>query len=501
MAYNCLMTAVVEKRIVRFAWIVPTVFYASTMSHTMGYVDAALVLRNAYFWSLSAWVNNHGLFSLLGWLWMKALPFGTEFFRLNLLSMLFGAATTYFIFLACREYTKRLWISSAVAFALMTSHSLWWHSTMIEVYTLNTLLLALIFFSIARYYSNGRKGWLYTALLFWGLGVSNHILMALLAPTFVLLVIFERRSLTARDVLVGIACLLAGLAIFLAGFIRSYLLHRSLGMVLNLVTGGEFRSLMFHGGSRLFWLLNFLFLIVYQYPSLAIAYLAYGLVFLAVRPNRFDLLVISALVPFSVWAAGYHVWDMYAFSLPVYVLLTFPIAKGLLLLRERRRLAFALVVSLAIPPLLYPILPASRLTRDYASRYAKYATVATMFDPARYFMNPVKTEFDDVESYAGTLFADLPSGSWYYDNVFDYPIRYYYQDVRGRRPDLHCPIVFAFWVDEREISSVSRSINREVSRGAPVFVSRFVFDTVGPRLVYARSESVTVNGRTLYRLY
>lgn len=467
----------------------------------MGYVDAALILRNAYFSNLSAWVNNHGLFSLAGWIWMRALPFGTEFLRLNLLSMLFGAATVYVIFRACLEYTKSLWISALAGFALMTSHSLWWHSTMVEVYTLNTLLIALILFSIARYYTVDKKAWLYAALFFWGLGVSNHILMALLAPAFIVLILLERKRLSGRDYLIGIACLLAGLSIFLVGFVRSYLQSGSIIKVLDLVTGGDFRSLMFHGSAPLFWYLNYLFLIVYQYPSLMLVYLACGIAMLVVRPGRFDLIIIAALLPLAVWSSGYFVWDMYAFSLPVYVLLAFPIAKGLMLLREHKRLAVIAAVTALIPLFAYPLLARSPIMRSYASQYQMYRYVDTMFDPTEYFLSPDKAGFDDVKHYVTDLFAELPPRASYYDNVFDYPIRYYYQDVRHQRPDLHCPIVFVFWVTQDEVRSVSQDINRRLAAGTPVFTSQFVLDILRPELRVARLEPLTIDGRTVVRLY
>lgn len=495
------MPTALKKRIVQFAWVVPTTFYVATMARSVGYVDAALVINNSYFPRLYAWVNYHNLFSIIGWVWMKIFPFGSEFFRINLLSGLFGAFTVYFIFRTCLEYTKTLWISAMAGLTLMTSHSLWWHSTMLEVYTLNTFLLALILFSVARYFSNGTKIWLYASLVFWGLGVSNHVLMGLLVLAFVLLVIIERKNLSLLDVGIGIAFLLVGLTVFIVAFARSYARHESFLTVLNMVTGGDFRSLMFTGTTRLFWRVNYLIMLVYQYPSLIIFYLVYGTVFLFIRREKLDLIILASVVPLAVWSASYFVWDMYAFALPVYVLLTLSAAKGLLLLKNRRRLAIVAGVTMIIPLFLYTNIYKVPVVQKYIALYDAFAMVEDSFDPASYFLNPVKTRFDDVDEYVQALFDELPEDSLYFDNVHDYPIHYYYQDIRGERPDLNCPIVFVFWVTDKEIADTTRRINSYVSRGSPVFVAPFMFKTTRSGLKFANSEELMIAGRLVYRLY
>lgn len=492
---------VIRKRVVQFAWMVPAVFYIATMARTIGYVDAGLVLNNAYFLEISAWVNNHNLFSLLGWLWIRIVPFGTEFFRLNLMSALFGAFTVYFVFRACIEYTGSLWASGVTGVALMLSHSLWWHSTMVEVYALNTLLLALIVFSVARYYAFGRKLWLYAALLFWGLGVSNHVLMGLLAIAFLVLVIAERKNLTPVDVGIGIACLLAGLSVFIIAFVKSYMSYGSLLQVLRMATGGNFRSMMFSGKSGLFWWLNYLGLLVYQYPSLSLLYIAVGTFSLIVRRQKLDLIILAALAPFVVWSANYFVWDMFAFSLPVYILLAFPMARGLVAMKHRRALLVVAIATIAIPLLLYPTAPKTRAIREYVGRYEMSAMVDDTFDPADYFLNPLKTGFNQVDTYVRALFEKLPPDAWYFDNVHDYPIRYYYQEIRGERRDLGCPVVYAFWVTETEIANTARRINSLLQRGQPVFANRFVFETTRAEIVYSGVEPLRVGGQEIYRLY
>lgn len=490
-----------KKRIVRFFWLIPLVFYVVTMAKTIGYVDAALILRNSYQLEISAWVNNHNLFSILGWLWMKIFPLGTEFFRLNLLSSIFGAFTVYFIFLTCYEYSKNLFTGIVSSLALMISHSLWWHSTMLEVYTLNTLLISLILYTLIKYFNTAGKKWIYASFIFWGLGISNHVLMGLFFPAFVLLLITERKNLSVFDIVIGFLFFTAGLSVFIVAFFTSLVKYGSLFSVIDLMTGMKFRSLMFSSGPSLFWLINYIFLLMYQYPSIILFFLFYGLLMLFRQRLKFDLFIIAALVPFIVWSSNYFVWDMYAFALPVYVLLSIAVCKGLNLLKKNRRLIMVSCVSMLLPFFLYMNINKIPEVRCFTNRYPMVEMVADSFDPAGYFLNPIKFGFNAVERYKKALFERLPEGSAYYDNVYCFPVHYYYQEIRKERPDLECPIVFPFWVTEDETVWLSARIDAKIDNKQPVYVSGFVFNRLKSELRHNEIERISFDGNEIFRLY
>ena len=103
--------------------------------------------------------------------------------------------------------------------------------------------------------------------------------MALFLPAFLLLVMLERRQLTLRDYAIGLGFLLLGLSIFIFAFFKGLLRYGSLLAVLDRQTGGHFRALMFAEVPRLFWRLNYLFLLAYQYPSLVLVFLFCGAIF------------------------------------------------------------------------------------------------------------------------------------------------------------------------------------------------------------------------------
>ena len=489
-----------SRRVIQLFWILPLGLYAATMARTVGYVDAALVLNNAYFLQIHAWVNNHNLFSIMGWLWIRILPLGSEFFRLNLLSMLCGAGTVYFIFLTCLSYTQRLWISAVAATALMLSQSLWWHSTMLEVYTLNSFLIALILLSVSRYVRSAQKRWFFAALFFWGLGVSNHILMALFFPAFLLLVIMDRRRLSLKDLALGLGFLVLGLSIFLFAFFEGLLKYGSLMTVLDQQTGGNFRSLMFADVPKLFWRLNYLFLLAYQYPSMVLVFLFYGAYLLVAKRQRFDLFLIAALIPQIIWSANYFVWDMYAFALPVYVLAAPVIARGLVLVADRRKLLLICSVSLLMPVFLYKNVQRIAPIRRIVGHYPDMEKVEAIFDPIEYFMDPDKSSFNAVDRFVKDLFEMLPENATFYDDVHDYPIHYNYQQIRRERIDINCPITWAIFGGEQDELRIADDIKRRISRGEPVYISKVVLMVIEPLLPDHNSREIRVYDQTIYQI-
>ena len=144
--------------------------YGLTAMRSVGWLDATLILSNAMNLRLGAWVNNHNLFSLVGHAWMAVFRFLDPHVALTLLAGLFGSLTVFLIYSAGRELTGSRLASAIGAAGLAVSHSLWWHSTMIEVYTLNGALIALALFLVFRFFRAGGFVCLVGAFFAAGLG-------------------------------------------------------------------------------------------------------------------------------------------------------------------------------------------------------------------------------------------------------------------------------------------------------------------------------------------
>ena len=114
------------------------VLYWSTAARYPGWVDATLILNLVRQPELGVWVNIHNLFNLIGYLWLQVFRAADPHFALTMLCALFGSLTVLFIYKTGVELTDNVPASALAAVALTVSLSLWWHSTTIEVYTLNT---------------------------------------------------------------------------------------------------------------------------------------------------------------------------------------------------------------------------------------------------------------------------------------------------------------------------------------------------------------------------
>jgi putative flippase GtrA len=484
--------------------------YWFTSARSPGWVDATLLLNGVRNLELGAWVNTHNLFNLLGHLWLRASPFLDPHRSLVLFSAVLGSLTVMVLYLAAIQITGNRAAARLTAVAMTLSHSLWWHSTTIEVYTLNALLIALMLYLVFRFLRTGGKLALYLAFFAGGLGVSNHVLMGLYVFALAVLLVL----LVARDgaikrweagvlilsfaagaslyaILFVVEVVAAAKSTMAAGDLRTLpgALVRGLGTVVGYATGGGFRNLMFPRGlspsMRVFWRLNYLFLLLWNFPSAALAFVAVGLLRLSRVPGRRTgaWFYFAGLAAQVIWSANYLIWDMYAFALPVYVMLAVPLALGIdrfLRWKQPRPIRWATLLTLLVPLVLYSSFshwPRRERNVDwYIAHYPESVRVAGFWDPAEYVFNPIKRNYRAVEELAAGFAARMPAGAHYWDDESKaaYPLRFYYQDVRNVRPDVRIHIVFGILMRDADAQRHAREIAASLGAGEPVFISALV---------------------------
>ncbi len=491
-------------------FLLSALLYWLTSARSPGWVDATLLLNGVRNLELSAWVNTHNLFNLLGHLWLRASPFLDPHRSLVLLCALLGSLTVMVLYLTALEVTGSRAAARLTAVTMALSHSLWWHSTTIEVYTLNALLIAVLLLLVFRFLRTGRKAALYLAFFACGLGVSNHVLMGLYVFALALLLVLlaaRERTIGGWDVAGLVLAFAAGASLYAILFVAEAVeaakrtmvpagvralpraLVRGFGAVLGYATGGGFRNMMFPRGlspsMQLFWRLNYLFLLVWNFPSAALAFIAAGFPGLwkaSVRRTG-AWFYLAGLAAQLIWSANYLIWDMYAFALPVYVMLAVPLALGIhrfLRLERPRLLRWAALLTLLVPLALYPSFshwPHRERTVDwYISLYPESARTAGFWDPAEYVFNPIKRNYRAVDRFAAGFVARMPAGAHYWDDESKaaYPLRFYYQDVKNLRPDVRIHIVFGLLMRDADARRHARDIAACLSRDEPVFVSALV---------------------------
>jgi hypothetical protein len=376
---------------------------------------------------------------------------------------------------------------------------------MVEVYTLNSAIIAGIVFCLLRYRRTETVGDLYGAFFLWGLGCSNHVLMGLFLPAFVVLLVMLRirgRIESWRTDLLVAASFLAGISLFLGLFIRDVAAacHPASGLtegfraiydafrsVLDRATGGHFKGHMFTRdmtpAETRFWRLNYLFLLFANFPSIALPLGFTGVWAGWKRDTQKWIFVFLALALAAqiVWSANYFIWDMYAFALPVYVLFALPVIVGIDWALKRSRLTRIVVICLAptllLPLVLYP--SAARwyendgfMTR-YFNNYEKVHWTEPTWHAAGYIANPNKHNYTLTERVAEELFRILPQESAVLtsESRLDYPMRLYYQKTLGIRPDIRYIPFFGMGLTDARIASTATRLERAIDSTSPTYVS------------------------------
>ena len=486
----------------RWFWLVPLSFYVLTASRTPGWVDAPLIAKVVHRLELSVWVNNHNLFTLVGHGWLLLTPRSVDpHYALNLLCAVLGAMTVYVVFRIGLRLTHNPFASMLGSVVLMVSHSLWWHSTMLEVYTLSTLLLATIVLFVVRYEQSGRFPDLCIAAFAYGLACSNHPQMGLLGVGFLGLLVWAaargRRfrlkalSLLALFFLAGFQVYLWAFALELIERVQWATEVETLGVILQTMfdraSGGGFKRYMFPPGlsaeDRLFWWAFYLGLFVYSLPPPWILLAPVGLMaWWRKKADRASFtFFLSAMLLQIAWSANYLVWDMYAFALPAYVMTGILIVVGIDWLCRRgdphRALVYGLAPTVLLVPLLYaktPLWLARSERAQTALRMLPQYTQATAFwNPLDYFFDPNKRSYDRVERYATEILGRLEPDACFWGNeaTMLYPLWFYYQDVLSKRGDVSYHQVFGILGSESKFAYQADVLKSQLDAGCPVYVS------------------------------
>ncbi len=335
----------VEVVLRRFLWLFPLALYTIGAARSPGWIDATLIANNVDKLVLSSWVNSHNLFHVIGFVWSRLLFFFDLHFALTLLAGVFGAMTVHVVYLFLRDFGVGRLAAVIAAAGLMVSHGLWWHSSMLEVYTLNTFLIVLMLYRVLCFLKRPRPWRLYVAAAVFGLGCSNHVLVGLYLPAWIAFFVAMRVSRRYRPYakprfwLVAFAFSILGGGLYAAILFRDLIgatmaygidgLDRALHRVMDGATGAGFREYMFPSlppAESWFWRKNYLVLLVANFPSVMLPAGIYGLYKLARRDGVVAGFFLFGLLAQAVWSANYWIWDMYAFAMPVYLM--FALAAG-----------------------------------------------------------------------------------------------------------------------------------------------------------------------------
>lgn len=143
------------------------------------------------------------------------IPAGDTAYRVNLMSAVFTALAVGVVFAMIDDLTGDLIAAAFGAALLAFSSTVWANATWATSYGVNLFFTAVVLRSMFAWRRRRQPRDLVIAALAFGLGMSNHRLIVLVAPPSLLLLAIGWRALDRRTVALAAVAFAAGLAVYL----------------------------------------------------------------------------------------------------------------------------------------------------------------------------------------------------------------------------------------------------------------------------------------------
>ena len=317
-------------------WTIPSALaitvlsaYLLTMGQTVGEADTFEFQVVAPTLGI-AHPTGYPLLILIGKLF-SLIPLGQVAWRVNLVSVTFATAAAVLLYFSLTRLTGQRVVSALAAMCLAFSRVFWSQATLVEVYPLNAafvtaILLLLIGQVSAPSASNASRKWLFALAALYGLSLTNHLTMVIMAPAIVLGVWFARPQINRRDWLLAAGCFLVPLSIDLFIPLRWPALRggewMSFGDFIIYVTGQQFRGAvqleLWREPTRWIILRG---LMLEAFGPVGAALAAMGLAWLAAHKWRLALLTFGTFCGYFLYGLIYNVADVSVFILPAHIIM------------------------------------------------------------------------------------------------------------------------------------------------------------------------------------
>jgi len=261
--------------------------------------------------------TGYPLFTLLGRLFITLLPFGSPAYRINLMCALFAALAVPLIFAVGRQVLKRRAPAAVAALTFAFTPTFWTQASIPEKYTLNVWFVTLVIYLAVRWAQDtgDRKArWFYWLAFAYGLSLTHHRTMLLLAPGLALYALLAEPGLVRQPkrLLIALGVFAAPLLLYLYVPWRAYAQgwHMSWPEFVQHISGSEYTPALrldewLTSAGRRATYLRFL---RNQFGTLGMALGVIGWLSLVRRRWRFALFSIVTWAAYVIFAIGYHAY-------------------------------------------------------------------------------------------------------------------------------------------------------------------------------------------------
>jgi|GEM_PF-1191431 len=308
--------------------------------------------------------TGYPLYLLLGRLAMM-LPLGSIAYRLNLFSAVAAAGAVWALYRAARALDLSRAAALIGAAMLTVSATFWSQATIAEKYALNAFFVALTLWLGLEWHKRRSARWLAVWIWSYGLSLTHHRTMLMLAPAYLLLIWLTDRALLHPKMLLRLSPLFfTPLSLYLVLPLFSslnppyaYMRIDSLRSFFDLVLARTYQSGLFRGGwaalpnrvgelGQLLW---------QQFGLPGLAMILLGWIALWRQKRAIAWTLLAGIAGEVFFALNYYVPNTAVYYLPAYVWLalcaTATVQAGIVGLRTSRSLYVCWVLLLAVWPL------------------------------------------------------------------------------------------------------------------------------------------------------
>lgn len=387
------------------------------------------------------------------------IPVGDIAFRGNLFSALCITLTLPFLFLIIHVLTRSLLIAASITLVSIWSYYVWSVGLFAEIYALQILSLAIVFYVLLYTHTQNQVGTLYLGLITITLGgaLAVHPIAILFIPGVLLAFHYWQVSWIKSTGIIAASCFIAASSFFylpfrftaipvlnVAGFYNSAGVFEPIDLrtfqgLLWMATGQRFEGLFFSSGyvPSLTQLKDLLILFWGNYLGFGILLGLVGIYRLYSSQRQLLYVWLLLFIPFTYFYATYGALDKQTMFGPSLLLWAAPLAVGMKFLLEHTPVQIQYSTLLSLPLLMlivnYPLLDQSHET--------------------------------SIREQAEAIMDTAPEDAYIFASWTDIMPLIYLQAVEDKRPDIHLYNLYLFPVADLHVYSAN--LTRE---GAAVWV-------------------------------
>jgi hypothetical protein len=283
--------------------------------------------------------TGYPLFTLLGKLFITLVPLGSPAYRINLMCALFAALCVPLIYAVGRRVLKRRATAALAALTFAFTPAFWTQASIPEKYTLNVWFVALVIYLAIRWtHEMGERKvrWFYWLAFAYGLSLTHHRTMLLLAPGLALYALLAEPGLVRQPkrLLIALGLFAAPLLLYLYIPWRAHVQGWEMTWpeFMQQISGSEYAPAL-----RLDeWLTNagrratYLRFLRNQFGHLGMGLGVIGWLSLLRPRRRFALFSIATWMAYVIFGIGYHAYyNDVNFFLPSHLVFALWIGAGL----------------------------------------------------------------------------------------------------------------------------------------------------------------------------